>query len=257
MFNIQILGAYGAKSDKGGSSAFYLNDENVIDAGNLLTPLKEKNAQIKTIWLTHSHLDHIVDIAYILDDFYEQRTHTLTLCGLPETLTAIQENFLNHKIWPDFSQIPLKNKSAMSLVYKPIILGEKYKINPFTIEAFGTDHSVPSCGYIISQENDAMLISSDTYNLLSVIRAVEEHKNIRTLVIECSFPSSMEALATESKHLTPTLLFKQLAPLEKKGLKLYVNHMKPMYVERIMKEIVSIKGEWNVSFLTDGDKIYF
>ena len=71
MSDITILGAYGAKSEKGGSSAFLLNPYTLIDGGNLLEPLQEKNADICTIWLTHSHLDHIVDIAYILDNYYE------------------------------------------------------------------------------------------------------------------------------------------------------------------------------------------
>ena len=63
--NIKVLSAYGTKSKGSGTSSFYLNKTNVIDAGNLLSPLDVECINIENIWITHSHLDHIVDIAYI------------------------------------------------------------------------------------------------------------------------------------------------------------------------------------------------
>ena len=258
MSSITILGSSGSKSPTSGSSAFLLNDVHVMDAGNLLIPLEEKSADIETIWLTHSHLDHISDIAYILDNYYEKRTKTLKLCGLKETLETIKKHFLNNKIWPDFSNIAIYNSKDMTLKYEVIEIGKRYPISEHeTIEAFNTDHTVPSCGYIISKDNNSLLISADTYTLDNVIDIVNSNNSISTLVIECSFPSSMFSLAKKSKHLTPELLFKRLKPLEEKGLKLYVNHMKPSYENIIKEEIESLKGFWNVSILKDDDKIYF
>ena len=57
---ITILGAYGTKAKGHGRSSFYLNEKNVIDAGNLLVGMQEKSVEIQNIWLTHSHLDHIL-----------------------------------------------------------------------------------------------------------------------------------------------------------------------------------------------------
>ena len=57
--------------------------------------------------MTHSNLDHIIDIAYILDKYFNLRKKPLNIIGLPETIKAIKENFLNDTIWPDFSKIPL------------------------------------------------------------------------------------------------------------------------------------------------------
>jgi len=258
MSSITILGAYGAKSDTGGSSAFYLNAKHILDAGNILRPLKDKSSRIETIWLTHSHLDHISDIAYILDNFYEKRTVPLILCGLKETLRTLKKHFFNNEIWPDFSQIPLAHEKGMSLIYKEVSLGEKYSIGEDeSIEAFKTDHTVPSCGYIITKGESSLLISADTHSLDSVVDAHLAHENITTIVLECSFPSSMVELAKASKHLTPELLFAKLKPLEGKGLKLYINHLKPTYKEQIMEEIEVYKGDWDTTILTDGDTISF
>ncbi|CAI6146604.1 MAG: hypothetical protein SPLUMA1_SPLUMAMAG1_00326 [uncultured Sulfurimonas sp.] len=32
---------------------------------------------IENVWMTHSHLDHIIDIAYILDNYFNLRKHHL------------------------------------------------------------------------------------------------------------------------------------------------------------------------------------
>jgi len=257
-YHIRILGAYGAKSDKGGSTSFYLDDKNVIDAGNILKSLKEKNADIETIWLTHSHLDHIVDIAYVLDNYYEKRTKTLKICGLPATLKALKKHFFNHIIWPDFSIIPLVNNKGMSIVFESLEIGKRYQLNKTTmLRAFKTDHTVPSCGYIICHNNHRILISSDTYNLQSVIEEVNRDKTISTIVIECSFPSAFFELAKASKHLTPKLLFDQLKPLEERGLKLYLNHIKPAYEAILTQEVEEMKGAWDTTILKDCEEIKF
>lgn len=255
---ITILGTNGTKGAEGGTSAFLIDKHNVIDAGNLLRPLKETVAEIETVWLTHSHLDHIVDIAYILDSYFSKRKVSLKLRGLPETLEALQRHFFNDIIWPDFSKIRLVNSDKMALVYEAIELGETYSLDEgCEIEAFQTDHTVASCGYMVTKGESSLIITADTYSLESVIDLVAKTETVTALVVECSFPSGMRTLAKESKHLTPEILFIALKPLEKSGLKLYVNHIKPLYKEIISSEIELYKGAWEVEILKDGDKIHF
>jgi hypothetical protein len=80
---------------------------------------------------------------------------------------------------------------------------------------------------------------------------------IRALVIEYSFPTNIYTLTKESKHLTPELLFRALKPLEKRGLQLYIDHIKPLYEKIISDEIDLYKGAWKVETLKDGKKIHF
>jgi ribonuclease BN (tRNA processing enzyme) len=258
MSKIITLGAYGAKSTKGGSSAFLLNERHLLDAGNVLYPLGVESAAIEYIWITHSHLDHISDIAYILDNYYTQRKSTLMLCGKPETLRVLQEHFFNNKIWPDFSKIPLQDGSSMSLGYKEISLSQRYRISEkSSIYAFQTDHTVPSCGYVISTEGKSVLISADTHTLTNVVKTIKEDPTITTLVLECSFPSKMFNLAKASKHLTAKLLFEGLDELPQREFKLYINHLKPSYEIEVREEISLYKKNWNTTILHDGDCIYF
>lgn len=255
---LEILGAYGTKSKGFGTTSFSLNEKNVIDAGNLLDSLEESSIEIDNIWLTHSHLDHISDIAYILDNYFALRTKTLNVIALPETIQAIKENFLNDSIWPDFSVIPMYNSKKMVLKYTEIELGREYEIGSGeSIKAFETDHNVASCGYIYKKDEKAVLITADTYSLDSMIYEIEKDESITTAVVECSFPSSMKKLAIESKHLTPELLFSKLEKLKRDDIKLYINHIKPTFLNKIIDEIEELRGKWEPIILKDGDFINF
>lgn len=257
MEKITILGAYGTKGSHQETSSFLVNESHVIDAGNLLRALDEGAAHIDGIWLTHSHLDHIVDIAYILDSYFTLRTKPLKLMGLPQTLEAIKKHFLNDVIWPDFSKIPLSNTEEMSVVYESIELNKEYRIDETTsIEAIETTHTVPSCGYIVRKNSSAVLITADTYKNPLLCEAIKKYPEITALVLECSFPSSMGELALESLHLTPALAEEEISCLNRE-LKLYFNHLKPTFTEQIKKEIYSTPVLKNAIILDDGDTIYF
>ena len=255
---ITILGAYGTKAKGYGTTAFYLNKKNVIDAGNLLAPLNIESIDIENIWMTHSHLDHIIDIAYILDNYFNLRKKSLNIIGLPETIKAIKENFLNNTIWPDFSKIPLLLSSEMAVTYTEIELNKEYKIGEDEfLRAFPTDHTVTSCGYVYTKKNAAVLISADTYSLDDAIKEINEDKNITSIVLECSFPSEMRELAINSKHLTPELLFKKLEVITREDVVLYIHHIKPAFFKRISDEIEIYKGKWEPIILEDGFFINF
>jgi len=254
---ITILGAYGTKGSHQETSSFLINETHVIDAGNLLRSLDEDAAHIDTIWLTHSHLDHIVDIAYILDSYFTLRTKSLKLMGLPETIEAIQRHFLNDIVWPDFSKIPLSNVDAMTVVYESIEFGKKYVLDESTsIEAMETIHTVASCGYIVRKNKSAVLVTADTYKNPLLCETIEKYPEITALVLECSFPSDMGALALESLHMTPALAEEEIACIPR-PLKLYFNHLKPTFIEQIKKEIYSTLCLKDAIILDDGDTIYF
>jgi cAMP phosphodiesterase len=255
---IKILGPHGSNAKGFGTTSFFLNAENVIDAGNLLNTLDASCAFIENIWLTHSHLDHITDIAYILDNYYGVRDKPLNIMALPQTIAAIKKHFLNDIIWPDFSKIKLHNSQAQCITYTEIRLNTEYSIgeNEF-IKAVRTDHTVPSCGYVYTKNQSSIIISADTYSLKDVIDEIENNCSITVAVIECSFSSNMQKLAKESKHMTPKILFEELKNLKRDNVKLYINHMKPIFLEKITEEISQNRAIYGINILKDEDFINF
>ena len=255
---IKILGAYGTKAKGFGTSSIYLNAQNIIDAGNLLNGLGDKCIEIENIYLTHSHLDHICDIAYVIDHYFNLRKKSLNIIGLPQTIEDIKKHFLNDIIWPDFSKIALDNSDEMAIVYKELTLDREYKLNDKeSIKAFKTDHTVASCGYIYKSDNSSIMITADTYSLESAISELEKDLSIKTLIVECSFSSNMEKLAQESKHLTSKTLFKELKKLDRDDIGIYINHMKPAFIKEIKYEIEQYRGKREVKLLKDGEILNF
>lgn len=257
-YTVKVLGAYGTRAKGFGTTSIYLNDNNVIDAGNLINTLGEDCAMLGHIWLTHSHLDHIADIAPVLDSYFRLREKPLHIHALPQTIEALKKHLLNDYIWPDFSKIAFSGSDEKYVKYIPIKFEKEYALsNNESIYAFPTDHTVPSCGYIYKKDNNAILITADTYDLENIIDLLEKRKDIKTMVIECSFPSNMENLAKESKHLTPKLLFKQLENLKRDDITLYINHLKPMYITTIMKEVAEFQGALEAKIVKDEEILTF
>ena len=255
---IKALGAFGTKAKGYGTTSFYLNDKNVIDAGNLLNALEEKSANIENIWISHSHLDHICDIAYIIDNYFASIEKTINIRALPQIIDYIKKHFLNNVIWPDFSNIELLNGSGMCINYIEVELDKEYSLSDSeSIKAFKTDHTVPSCGYIYKKGESAVLMATDTYSIDNIIEIVNNDNSIRSMVIECSFPSKMEKLAKESKHLTAKLLSEMLESLKRDDVQLYINHIKPLYLEEITKEINEYLPKYNPIIVKDGEIIKF
>ena len=256
--HIKVLGAFGNKARGYGTSSFYINEKNVIDAGNLLKGLEEKSIDLDNIWITHSHLDHIYDIANIIDNYYASIKKTINICALPQTIKAIKEHFLNDVIWPDFSKIKLIDNSSMCIKYIEVKFDKNYQLSDNEIiKAFKTDHTVPSCGYIYKKNDNAILITADTYALDNVIEIVNTDLSIKSIVLECSFPSYMLKLAKESKHLTPELLFENIKKIKRDDIQIYINHIKPIFLDEITAEIQKYSGKWELKILKDGDIINF
>ena len=203
-------------------------------------------------------MDHISDIAYVLDNYFSIREKTLNIIGLPKTIEILKEHMFNDLIWPDFSKINLLHSDKKAVNYINLEIGKEYSIgNGESIEAFKTDHTVPSCGYIYKKDKTSVIITADTYSLESMIERVDRDKEIKSMVIECSFPSNMEKLAKDSKHLTPKLLFNALKKLKRDDVLLYINHIKPTYLEIITDEIEQFRGKWEPVLLKDSNIINF
>ena len=244
---IKVLGANGGKSHNTDLTSLQISKNIVIDAGNLTNESHDIIKDIDHILITHSHLDHIIDIAFLIDNTFEIREKPLKVYGRKENLEFIHKHILNWDIWPDFTQIPLLNSNINAIELIPIELNTPFVIDNLTITAIENHHTKSSNGYIIQKENNALLVTSDTYCCNSIWENVNKNHNISTVIIDVSFPSRMEKLAFDSKHLTPSLLQKELGKLTRDNITLHISHLKPLYIEEISKEI----NEFNL-LLNDG-----
>jgi len=241
MTSIKVLGAYGGKSTNMQLTSLQLSKEVVLDAGNILEGLGNGIKNINHVFITHSHLDHINDIGFLIDATYEKRTESLKIYGQKKTLEDIHNHILNWDIWPDFTAINLIGTSTPSVELIEIKLDEIVEVDGCKIKAIKNNHTASSNGYVIEKCNKAILHTSDTYCCDSIWEEINKNKKITAVIVDVSFPSRMAQLAYDSKHLTPDLLKDELKLLKRDNITVHVHHIKPSYKVELVKEI--IKGD--------------
>ena len=250
---IEILGAYGAKSVDTGMTCIKINEDTVIDAGNILHSLGNGAKKINNIILSHSHLDHIVDIPFLIDTYFSHRKKPITIYGLKETINHIKKHLFNWDIWPDFSKIYLDEKNP-SIIFKVLELNKEYKINSTIIKPVKNNHMEGSCGFVIKKGNNSILFTSDTYICQDLIDEINNNKSIKGVIFDVSFPSDLEELAKNSKHLTPKLLLNELKKINK-DIYIFINHIKPFFKDKIINELKKYLKNYNYYVLMDGSII--
>ena len=253
MMVIKVLGSYGGRYMDFGTTCIQLSEDILIDAGNIMRGLGEDCLKINHILLTHAHLDHIVDIPFLIDYTYKYREQPLEIIGHRETLEAVRDYVMNWNIWPEFSSIRLINSGDFAVRYRELGERESFELNGFTVEVFPSNHTVPTLSYVIKKEGKGFLFTSDTYKNPAVWEKINADGEIRALITEVSFPSYMHNLAEVSKHHTPKTLMGELRNLERGDVELYVMHLKPNSVEEIKKEMKKLLPD--VKILSDGDEV--
>ncbi len=235
--DIRFLGVGGSKQKRGGTSCVQVADNIVIDAGNIIHALGEDAVHIEHIFLTHSHLDHIVDIAFLVDNYYHLMQKPLKVYGLKETLKSLKEHLFNNEIWPNFQEIELELSASKAIEFIEIELYEYYKFEDVTLKAIPVSHTVTTCAYVIEKATFSALYATDTYMTESIWESLDLDFNIDSFIIDVSFPSRLEQLAYDSKHLTPKLLAHELKKLKRDDIDIYVTHLKPAYHDEIAAEL--------------------
>lgn len=243
--SIKILGAFGSKSNDLNSTCIQLTEKVLIDAGNIVAALGVDSVKIEHIILSHSHLDHILDIPFLIDSFYEKREKPLIIYGIKDTISDVKKYILNEKIWPDFSKINLLHSNEKSIIFKEVDYGDILEFENVSVKIIPNNHTSSSCAFVITKEDDALLFSSDTYHCDSIWDEINTNKKIKTLIIDVSFPSKFEKIAYESKHLTPKLLKQELNKLKRNDVTIHVNHLKPLYISQIKQELYKLNIFYN------------
>lgn len=255
---IKVLGASGSKMKNKGTTSFQVSKDILVDAGNVLNALGENTEFVNHVFLTHSHADHITDLPFIVEGFFEKRTEPLTIYASKETIESLKKHTFNNQIWPDFSKINLLNNDKKSLIFKEIKLDETITINKYQIKAISAVHIAGAFGFVIIKDDiDGYVISGDTYLNEELVEEINNNPKIKLLITECSFPNNMAKLAYDSQHLTPNLLAQNLKKLKRTDVQIFIYHLKHIYEEQMQDEIKELDIlKYGGKILEEGDVIH-
>lgn len=232
---LRILGCSGGIGGALRTTSMLLDNDVLIDAGTGVGDLSlEELSAIDHVFLTHSHLDHIACIPFMLDSVASMRNRPLTIYATKETLGVLQQHIFNWKVWPDFSQIP--NQQQPYLRYQQISIGATVMLNGRAITALPVNHVVPAVGYHLNSGAASLVFTGDTTTQDEFWHQVNSIDNLKYLIIETAFPNAEKDLAILSKHLCPSMLAEELAKFKHKS-DIYITHLKPGASELTMQEI--------------------
>src|SRR5688572_6122475 len=109
------------------TTSFLLDGDILIDAGTGVGDLTlAELSQIDHIFVSHSHLDHVTSIPFLVDTVCWMRKKPIMVYGIKETLDILRAHLFNWKIWPDFTQIPDGDNPFMA--YREIRVGEPVEL---------------------------------------------------------------------------------------------------------------------------------
>ncbi|MES2636706.1 MAG: 3',5'-cyclic-nucleotide phosphodiesterase [Pseudomonadota bacterium] len=232
---IKILGCSGGIGGNMRTTALLVDDDVLIDAGTGVGDLSlEALLKINHIFVTHTHLDHIVSIPLLLDTVMGLRSEPITVHATLEAINILKQHIFNWLIWPNFNAIP--DVDAPFLQYNEITVRNGIKIGGKTITAVPANHVIPAVGYQIDSGENSLVFTGDTAGSADFWHNVNQIDNLKVLIIETAFSNAERDLAALSKHLCPASLAEELAHMHAQPA-VYITHLKPGEDSTIMQEI--------------------
>jgi len=238
---LRVLGCSGGIGGNLHTTSFLLDHDVLIDAGTGLCELSlAELSLIDHVFVTHSHLDHIACIPFMVDSVGFMRDKPLIVHASAATIQTLQKHIFNWKVWPDFTGIP--DVQHPYLHYEILELGQTVQLNGRKITPIPANHVVPAFGYHLESAACSLVFSGDTTTCDILWETVNRISNLKYLIVETAFSNSEMELAVTSKHYCPSLLAADLLKL-KSNPEIFITHLKPGEIELTMQEVIEcVKG---------------
>jgi len=259
---IKVLGCYGGQLLGFRLTSLLVNDSILLDAGSPTEALSlEEQHGIRHICLSHTHLDHIKDIAFIADNRSLKRlggnldNRTITVHSLAANNLVLKQHFLNNLVWPDFTLIPNSEDAILKL--NDIEPETPFEIDGVRVTAITVNHPVPCTGFLLEQDNKQVIYTADTGNTDRIWEIANSQPNLKAVIMDCSFPNAYQHLADLSGHLTPNGMKQDLKKFEQLGsVPVYLYHMKPESLNIMTAEVEALDIP-HLRMLTQVDELLF
>jgi ribonuclease BN (tRNA processing enzyme) len=252
---IQVLGGHGGLAKGFLTTSFLIDDVLLIDAGAVANTLSvDEQIKIQHILISHYHLDHIKDLAFISDNCFGLRDRPFAVYTHSTVKDVIKSHLLNDVVWPDFTILPTPENPTMKIY--PIKEEEKIELGDYKITPVKVNHVKDSMGFIIEKDESSVLFTSDTGPTERIWEMAHTFKNLKAIFTEVSFPSFLGAVAEVSQHHTPSSIKNELSKMPQQ-VPIILTHLKPHYRKEIVKEISDF-NESRIHILEcDGEIFHF
>lgn len=237
---VTVLGCSGGISADLRTTCLMVDDDILIDVGTGAGDLtRSEMLRIESVFLTHSHLDHIALLPMLVNMVGPHRGAPLTVYALPETIVILEQHIFNFKVWPDYTVLP--SPANPYLAFRSITVGKTVELSGRRITPLPVRHAVAGVGYQLDSGKASFVFSGDTGYHEPFWKALSIISNLRYLMIEITFPDDDTEVAEAAGHMRPELLTQGLKHLGQPTY-LLITHMEPSNEDTIMAEIQTAEG---------------
>lgn len=248
---IRILGCSGGACGDLRTTALQVDDDILVDCGTGVGDLTlEEMARVRHVFLTHSHLDHVLFLPLLSDATLSLRNGPLTVHALPETVAALKTHVLNWVLWPDYGSLPTPEQPYIR--FEPLTEGETVALGGRRITTLPARHTVPAVGYRIDSGSGSFVFSGDTTFCEAFWEALNKIDNLKYVMIETTMRDEDSAIAERSRHTTPSVLARGLALLQR-PVQILITHIEPDKVAAVRAEVETVAGKFDPHFLLRGE----
>jgi len=239
---IEVLGCHGGDVPNLRLPTFLVNDQLLLEAGAVSGALPlERQVALEHVLISHAHLDHIVGLAFLVDNVQSaaRRTAAVTAASLAPVVDDLRAYCFNNRLWPDFTTLPTPDAPVLRL--EALAEGTPTKFGGLTVIPVRVNHSVPGAGFVITDGTSGFVFSGDTGPTRELWEVARNVRGIRAVVVEAAFPNRLEPLARASGHFTPALLEREMERMP--DAPLWVYHIKPTFYEETVDELSRLDGK--------------
>lgn len=251
--NFRVLGCSGGIGKGLSTSSYLIDDDILLDAGTGVGDLTlDEMRKLKHIFITHSHMDHVLSIPLLVDTlFADLQNQPLLVHARAETIAILKQHIFNWQLWPDFTELP--NKQSPVLEFIEMMPGDHVVLAGRRIEMIDVNHTVPSSAYIIESANKVLVYSGDTTTNDTVWDRLNQLTKVDLMIVDTAFGDEELELATLAKHYCPSLLADDLKKLNF-PITIGIAHLKPGAESEIFKQCCDkVEKRHHLSRLNSGD----
>jgi ribonuclease BN (tRNA processing enzyme) len=252
---IQVLGGHGGQAKGFSTTSFLINNDLLIDAGSVASALSiEEQLKIEHILISHSHLDHIKDLAFLCDNCFDLKAAPIKVYTHQTVKKILKDHLFNETVWPDFTILPNEKNPTIeihALVPEKSLTIKDYQITPVKVQ-----HPNDAMGFIIEEGSSSVLFTVDTSATERIWEVAHGFKNLKAIFTEVSFPNSLQNVARASDHHTPLSLQQEILKMPP-HIPIILTHLKPNYREVIIKELSELQEKRLRVLETDGEIFEF
>ncbi|MFK8026770.1 MAG: 3',5'-cyclic-nucleotide phosphodiesterase [Gammaproteobacteria bacterium] len=252
---INVLGCSGGIGSGLRTTALRVDASTLLDCGTGVGELPlEELFQIKHVFITHSHLDHVAGLPLLIDTIYEKLIdEPLSVYCQAETYQVLMDHIFNWKIWPNFFCLPSEEKPVVRFV--PMQPEQSIMIEEKTYTMIEVEHTVPAVGYFVQDENSSFAFSGDTASAPKLWQTLNQQSNVDLLIVECAFADERSDIANQAKHFSPSSLANELSALSHQP-QVCVSHLQPGEEDKIMRELRDAMPQRNIRSIASGDTLF-